>query len=87
MADDTLLYRWSLAPEGQLLDVTSVCLETLAKEGWFDDPPKIGMNLGVIIYLPKRRTRGTPMACRNLATRFRLPVLSAGLCFPTTSWT
>ena len=44
MADDTLLYHWSLAPEGQRFDVTSVCLETLAKEGWVDNPAKIGLN-------------------------------------------
>jgi len=31
MAGDTLFYHWSLAPEGQLFNGTSVCLETLAK--------------------------------------------------------
>ena len=44
MAEDTLLYHWRHAPQGRRFDVTSVSLDALAKEGWVDDPAKIGVN-------------------------------------------
>lgn len=45
MTEDTMLYHWSFAPKGQRFDLTSVSLEGLAKEGWVDNPAKIGVNL------------------------------------------
>ena len=44
MAEDTLLYHRRHAPQGRRFDVTPVSLDALAKEGWVDDPAKIGMN-------------------------------------------